>query len=183
MRAFEFGCPSVFHGMTLMRMHAFAALWTRGRELSSKAVFVAFELVLKDIGNLAPLRHRLGTEPLLPSRRDVRRLVDGCVLVNVPVSAPRAFVHFALGAYHRQLALSYAPFSSGPYSPLAIAALSFSLAFGSIIPDSRCSSLEKPQSLHLYIIIVPIASPSSSLRWRYCPTPKDHPLHHETDTA
>lgn len=24
---------------------------------------------------------------------------------------------------------------------------------------------------------------SSSLRWRHCPTPKGHPLHHETDTA
>ena len=42
----------------------------------------------------------------------------------------------------------------------------------------------QPNSCRHFLICPSCCQPSSSsLRWRYCPTPKDHPLHHETDTA
>ena len=42
----------------------------------------------------------------------------------------------------------------------------------------------QPNSCRHFLICPSYCQPSSSsLRWRYCPTPKDHPLHHETDTA
>lgn len=42
----------------------------------------------------------------------------------------------------------------------------------------------QPNGCRHFLICPSCCQPSSSsLRWRYCPTPKDHPLHHETGNA
>lgn len=42
----------------------------------------------------------------------------------------------------------------------------------------------QPNSCRHFLICPSCCQPSSSTsRWRHCPTPKDHPLHHETDIA
>lgn len=42
----------------------------------------------------------------------------------------------------------------------------------------------QPNSCRRFLICPSCCQPSSSsLRWRYCPTPKDHPLYHKADIA